>query len=61
MWFPIELKLPGRVCFHGSIPLKLNVRYAAEDAIKKSKRKLKVGGWSKFNLILSLAGPRVLN
>lgn len=32
--------------------IELNARYAAEDAIKKSERKLKVGRWSKFNLIL---------
>lgn len=56
--FPLELELPGRVRFHGSIPLKLNASYAAEDVIKKSKRKLKVGGWSKFNLILSDGASR---
>lgn len=38
--------------------IELNARYAAEDAIKKSRRKLKVGGWSKFNLNLPVKALR---
>lgn len=54
--FPLELEVPrpGPLSWLNSI--ELNARYAAEDAIKKSKRKLKVGGWSKFNLILPAVG-----
>lgn len=50
--FPVELEVPRPSPLSWLNSIELNARYAAEDAIKKSKRKLKVGGWSKFNLIL---------
>jgi len=59
MRFPPRIRgppTPGRLSWLN--PIELNARCAAEDAIKKSKRKLKVGGWSKFNPILPAEASR---
>lgn len=56
--FPLELEIPWSGTLSWLNSIELNARYAAEDAIKKSKRKLKVGGWSKFNLILPVGASR---
>lgn len=56
--FPLELEVPRLSPLSWLNSIGLNARYAAEDAIKKSRRKLKVGGWSKFNLILPVKASR---
>lgn len=58
MRFPLELEIPRLSSLSWLNSIELNARYAAEDAIKKSRRKLKVGSWSKFNLILPVKALR---
>lgn len=56
--FPLELEIPRLSPLSWLNSIELNACYATEDAIKKSRRKLKVGGWSKFNLILPVKALR---